>query len=144
MKFMNAAILITWLSAMLCGCAGNSEQTGNSEKNRLTPTEEQVVISHVRRFVLRSKKIRLKENERRVIQTAEPSLSIRYTGYKTGRLSIRWTLPGYRILLLQRSGHLLSSDKGDWAVRIISDQTSGKIPSNFYGAHGEDISLPPQ
>ena len=141
MKFMNAAILIAGLSALLYGCAGGS---GDPEKNRLTPTEEQIVISHVRRFVQQSRKIRLSENERRIIQTANPSLSIHYTGYKAGRLSIRWALPGYRVLLLQRSGHLLSSEKADWTVRIISDRTSGKIPSNFYGAHGEDISLPPR
>ena len=140
MKFLNAAILIAGLSALLCGCAGGS---GDPEKNRLTPTEEQIVISHVRRFVLHSQKIRLNENERRIIQTTKPSLYIHYTGYKAGRLSIRWNLPGYRSILLRRSGNLLSSEKADWAIRIISDKTSGKIPSNFYGAHGEDISLPP-
>ncbi len=141
MKFLNAAVLTVGLAVLLCGCAGGS---GDPEKNRLTPTEEQIVISHVRRFVQQSRKIRLSESERRIIQTADPSLHINYTGYKTGRLSIRWALPGYRVLLLQRSGHLLSSEKADWTVRIISDQTSGKIPANFYGAHGEDISLPPR
>ena len=141
MKLLNAVILMIGLSTLFCGCAGGS---GDPEKNRLSPTEEQIVISHVRRFVQQSRKIRLNESERRVIQTTEPSLHVRYTGYKTGRLSIRWALPGYRVLLLQRSGNLLSSEKADWAVRIISDQTSGKIPSNFYGAHGEDISLPPR
>ena len=141
MKFLNAVILMIGLFSLLCGCAGPS---GDPEKNRLTPTEEQIVISHVRRFVQQSRKIRLSESERRIIQTAAPTLHIHYTGYKTGRLSIRWALPGYRVLLLQRSGHLLSSEKADWTVRIISDRTSGKIPSNFYGAHGEDISLPPR
>ena len=140
MKFLNAVILTVGLSALLCGCAGGSD---DPEKNRLTSTEEQIVIAHVRRFVQQSRKIRLSESERRIIQTAAPTLHIHYTGYKAGRLSIRWALPGYRVLLLQRSGNLLSSEKADWAVRIISDQASGKIPSNFYGSHGEDISLPP-
>lgn len=141
MKFLNAAILVSCLSAVLCGCAGNS---ADEEKKRLTPTEEQIVISHVRRFVLRSRKIRLNEKERRIIETVNPLLGVYYTGFKTGRLSIRWALPGYRVLLLQRSGNLLSSEKADWTARIISDQSSGKIPGNFYGAHGEDISLPPR
>lgn len=141
MKTLNAAILIACFSAILCGCAGNSVDT---DKNRLTPTEEQIVISHVRRFVLRSRKIRLNEKERSIIQSTDPVISVRYTDSKTGRLSVRWPLPGYRIILLQRTGNLLSSEKADWTVRIITDQTSGKIPSNFYGAHGEDISLPPQ
>ena len=141
MKFLNAAILTVGLSVLLCGCAGGA---GDPEKNRLTPTEEQIVISHVRRFVQQSRKIRLSESERHLVQTAAPRLNVQYTGYKTGRLSIRWALPGYRVLLMQRSGNLLSSEKADWTVRIISDQTSGKIPSNFYGANGEDISLPPR
>ena len=143
MKTLNAAVLIACFSAILCGsgCAGNSV---DADKNRLTPTEEQIVISHVRRFVLRSRKIRLNEKERRIIQSTDPVISVRYTDSKTGRLSVRWPLPGYRIILLQRTGNLLSSEKADWTVRIITDQTSGKIPSNFYGAHGEDISLPPQ
>ena len=141
MKTLNAAILIACFSAILCGCAGNSV---DADKNRLTPTEEQIVISHVRRFVLRSRKIRLNEKERSIIQSTDPVISVRYTDSKAGRLSVRWPLPGYRIILLQRTGNLLSSEKADWTVRIITDQTSGKIPSNFYGAHGEDISLPPQ
>ena len=141
MKTLNAAILIACFSAILCGCAGNSV---DADKNLLTPTEEQIVISHVRRFVLRSRKIRLNEKERSIIQSTDPVISVRYTDSKAGRLSVRWPLPGYRIILLQRTGNLLSSEKADWTVRIITDQTSGKIPSNFYGAHGEDISLPPQ
>ena len=141
MKTLNAAILIACISVILCGCAGNSVDT---DKNRLTPTEEQIVISHVLRFVLRSRKIRLNEKERNIIQSTDPVISVRYTDSKTGRLSVRWPLPGYRIILLQRTGNFLSSETADWTVRIITDQTSGKIPSNFYGAHGEDISLPPQ
>jgi len=141
MKTLSAAVLMICLASYLCGCAGDS---ADMENRRLTPTEEQIVISHVRRFVLRSKKIRLNEKERQIILTTDPSVSVRYTDSKTGRLSIRWPLPGYRIILLHRHGNLLSSEKADWTVRIITDQTSGKIPSNFYGAHGEDISLPPQ
>ena len=126
---------------LLCGCAGES---GIAENDRLTPTEEEIVISHVRRFVARAKKMNLTEAERALIQTDKPAMRVHYISSKTGRLSLRWKLPNHRILLLQRSGNLLSSERADWTVRIISDQTGGKIPENFYGAHGEDISLPPQ
>ncbi|MBO4631634.1 MAG: hypothetical protein J5858_06900 [Lentisphaeria bacterium] len=127
---------------LLCGCS--SSESGITEKDRLSPTEEEIVISHVRRFVKRAKKMNLTEAERELIQTVKPSMYVKYTGSKTGRLSLRWKLPNSRILLLQRSGNLLSSERADWTVRIISDKTGGKIPENFYGAHGEDISLPPQ
>lgn len=138
MKFGNLNALILLFCIMSGGCVSDSDA------NSLTPTEEEIVIAHVRRFVLHAKKVRLNQEERNIIQNKKPELHIRYTGPKTGRLSIRWTLPSYRIILLQRSGNLLSSEKADWSIRIISDQTSGKIPLNFYGAHGEDISLPPK
>ncbi|MBO7127834.1 hypothetical protein J6W78_09890, partial [bacterium] len=70
MRLLNTAILITCLSAMLCGCVGDSDLPPDAEKNRLTPTEEQIVVSHVRRFVQQSRKIRLNANERRIIRTA--------------------------------------------------------------------------
>ena len=57
---------------------------------------------------------------------------------------MRWNLPNYRVLMLQRSGKLLSDNRADWTIRLITDQASGKIPKNFYGANGEDISLPPR
>ena len=128
--------------SLLCGCVGDSEEI--TQEDRLTKTEEEIVVAHVRRFILRSKKMKLSEAERQLVQTVPPSLHVHYTGHKSGQLSIRWSLPNYRVLLLQRSGKLLSSDRADWTVRIISDQASGKIPEHFYGAHGEDISLPPQ
>ena len=142
MKFWRFRFLwmLSLLSALLCGCAAGS---GGGEQDKLTKTEEDIVISHVRRFMNRARKIKLTDAERQVVQTVRPSLSVYYTGHKTGQLSIRWSLPNYRSLLLQRSGNLLSSERADWTVRIISDKASGKIPSNFYGAHGEDISLPP-
>ena len=140
MKILHSVLFTFFLAVILCGCAGHNDP----EKNRLTPTEEEIVIAHVRRFLKESPKIKLSASERRLIQTVKPTFHVYYTGYKTGRLSIRWALPNYRVLLLQRSGNLLSSEKADWAVRIITDQTSGKIPANFFGAHGEDISLPPK
>ena len=140
MKILNPVLFPLFLSAVLCGCTGS----GNPQNSQLTPTEEEIVIAHVRRFLKESPKIKLSASERKLVQTVKPAFHVHYTGYKSGRLSIRWALPNYRVLLLQRSGNLLSSEKADWAVRIITDQTSGKIPSNFFGAHGEDISLPPK
>lgn len=141
MKTLKLSILLPLLGGLFCSCVSDTEIT---EADRLTKTEEEIVISHVRRFVTQAKKLNLSPAEREVIRTARPGIQIHYTGHKTGRLSIRWSLPNYRVLLLQRSGNLLSSERADWTVRIISDQASGKIPKNFYGANGEDISLPPR
>ena len=142
MKILNPVLLSLFLTALVSGCSGR--RSGNPEDNRLTPTEEEIVIAHVRRFLNDSPKIKLSTAERNLIKTVRPEFYIHYTGYKSGRLSIRWTLPNYRLLLLQRTGNFLSSEKADWAVRIITDQTSGKIPPGFFGARGEDVSLPPK
>lgn len=141
MKFLHMSVLYMILAGLLCGCAGNSEVT---EKDHLTERERAVLVSHVRRFLAKAKKLHLTPEERQMIQAVPPTIHIHYTGYKSGQLSIRWQLPNYRLLLLHRSGNLLSSERPDWTVRIISDQASGKIPKNFYGANGEDISLPPK
>ena len=141
MKFLKPVLISFFLAAILCGCTGRSAKP---DDNHLTATEEEIVIAHVRRFLNESPKIKLSAAERKLIQTTRPNFHVHYTGYKSGRLSIRWALPGYRVLLLQRSGNFLSSEKAYWAVRIITDQTSGKIPPNFFGSHGEDVSLPPK
>ena len=141
MKFLHLQVLFLFLAGVFSGCVGDSMIT---EKDHLTDTEKEIVISHVRRFITKAKKIHLTNAERQMIQTVAPSMHIHYTGHKSGQLSIRWQLPNYRLLLLQRSGNLLSPERADWTVRIISDQASGKIPKNFFGARGEDISLPPK
>ena len=141
MKSLKLKIISALLGGLLCGCVSNDEIT---EADRLTKTEVEIVISHVWRFITQAKKLNLSSAERELIRTFQPGMHVHYTGHKTGRLSLRWSLPNYRILLLQRSGNLLSSERADWTVRIISDHASGKIPKNFYGANGEDISLPPR
>lgn len=142
MSYFRLPVFVLFLAGMFCGCV--SEEYEFNEKDQLSDLEKEIVVSHVRRFVLQAKKIRLTEADRQRIRSEEPVLHIRYSGYKSGQLSVRWQLPNYRLLLLQRSGNLLSSERADWIVRVISDQASGKIPKNFYGANGEDISLPPR
>jgi|GEM_PF-1751139 len=125
---------------LLCGCAGSGELT---QRDRLTPDEEKRLVEQIRDYLVRSKQFKLSSAERELIRTRPPVLHIAYEGHKTGWISVRWALPNYRILLLQRSGYLLSFRPSEWVVRIITDQASGKIPKHFFGAHGEDISLPP-
>lgn len=129
------------MSALLCSCSADYEIT---REDHLTPAEEDAVTAHVRRFVSKARKLNITEEERALIQTGKPDFHVRYTGYKEAHLTVRWNLPNYRVLMLQRSGKLLSGSRADWTIRLITDQASGKIPKNFYGANGEDISLPPR
>ena len=140
--FRNIFLSLTLgMSALLCSCSADYEI---SQKARLTPAEEDAVTAHVRRFISKARKLKITEEERSLIQTGKPDFHVRYTGYKEGHLTVRWNLPNYRVLMLQRSGKLLSDNRADWTIRLITDQASGKIPKNFYGANGEDISLPPR
>ena len=125
---------------LLCGCAGSGEL---SQRDRLTPDEEKRLVEQIRDYMIRSKKYKLSSADQEVIRNRPPELHITYEGHKTGWISVRWSLPNYRILLLQRSGYLPTFRPSEWVVRIIADQASGKIPKHFFGAHGEDISLPP-
>ena len=142
MDFRKWLVFVLLLAGIvICsGCAADSQ--GFSEKDQLTKEEIDAVIAHVRRFVLRARKLNLTQAEAEVVRTVEPQVGVRYTGPKTGRLSLHWSLPNYRTLLVQRSGHLLSSGRADWTARIITGQVSDKLPDNFFGAHGEDVSLP--
>ena len=144
MKFWKMQLFVLSLAGIVfcSGCAADSQTL--SEKDRLTKEETDAVIAHVRRFVLRARKLNLSPAETEVVRTVEPQVGVRYTGPKTGRLSIHWSLPNYRTLLVQRSGDLLSNSRADWTTRIITGTASDKLPENFFGAHGEDISLPPE
>lgn len=142
MKFWKLQLLGLLLAGItVCfGCA--AETAGITESDRLTKKETDAVIAHVRKFLLRARKLNLSPAEAEIIRTVEPQVGVYYTGPKTGRLSLHWSLPNYRTLLVQRSGQLLSSGRADWTARVITGQVSDKLPDNFFGAHGEDVSLP--
>ena len=141
MKFWKSLMAVLFLTVFCFGCATGSSEGGISERDRLTKAETDAVIAHVRHFLLRSRNFNLTPAEKETIRTVEPQVGIRYTGPKTGRLSLHWSLPNYRTLLVQRSGQLLSSGKADWTARLITGKSSDRLPDNFFGAHGEDISL---
>lgn len=128
------------LAALFCSC---SQDYVFSEKDRLTPQEEDAVVAYVRGFIRHNKKIKLSKEELSIVQTQKPDFVVHYRGPKEGQLSIRWHLPNYRVLLLQRTGKLLSEDRADWIIRLITDNATGKLPKDSFGAQGEELSLPP-
>ncbi len=128
------------LATLFCSC---SRDYVFSEKDRLTPQEEEAIVTYVRSFIHHNKKIKLSKEEQSIVQTQKPDFVVHYRGCKDGQLSIRWKLPNYRVLLLQRSGNLLAETRADWIIRIITDNATGKLPKDFFGAQGEELSLPP-
>ena len=137
-RFLNSFLLLPVLAGLIfCGCAGDSGQL--TERDRLTPDEEKELAEQVRTFLLRSKRFNLDAADREQIRLKAPEIHVRYTGHKTGQIAVRWTLPRYRILLLQRSGNLISSRRSDWLVRIIADKASGSLPRPPDNGNGRDI-----
>ena len=136
---MRRVFLGLLFAVFLCGCAGS----GNlSESNQLSKEEQAAVISHIRTFIARSK-VKLTPAEVAYMKTHEPVFTVSYTGYKEGALTVRWAFPRQRNLVVTRSGMLLSNSKADWTVRVTTDKSTQLVPQNFYGAHGEELALPP-
>lgn len=128
------------LATLFCSCSKDYEF---SEKDRLSPQEEDAVVAYVRGFIRHNKKIKLSREELDIVMTRKPDFAVNYSGPKQGQLSIRWSLPNYRVILLQRTGKLLSEDRADWIIRLITDNATGKLPKDSFGAQGEELSLPP-
>lgn len=131
--------LFAGLLLPLCGCRNNAVYV-YSEKDAITEAEKEAIINHIRHFLNRSK-LKLSRAERNFIKNTPPTVKIRYTGRKRGRLLVRWDFPNYRSIILKRYGHLLFEGKIRWDVRIITDHSTPTVPRSFYGAKGEEISL---
>lgn len=136
-------LLVCSLFCLAIGFSGCSNDDWVFQKSdELTPAEQEALITYVRGFLNNNKKLKLTPDEKRIIMTTKPVIHLIYSGPKRGRLTLRWNISDGRLLILQRSGNLLSNEKGDWRLRLIKDNTVKNIPANFFGAHGEDISLP--
>ena len=136
---MMRCFMVFMLMLLFCGCSGTG---GLSESGKLSGEEEKAVVSHIRTFLRRSK-IKLKPAERAYVMTHDPVFNVSYTGWKEGSLTVRWSFPHQRSLVVTRTGMLLSNGKADWTVRITTDKSTQLVPQNFYGAHGEELALPP-
>ena len=99
---------------LFCGCS-----SGLSGSSQLSKNEQDAVISHIRSFIRRSK-VKLTPAERAYVMTHDPIFNVSYTGYKEGALTVRWAFTRQRNLIVTRSGRLLSSDRADWTVALIS------------------------
>ena len=144
MKYVWILICFT-CCLLMCSCKSSDDGVYvYSDSDKISRAEEDAIVAHVRKFLLRNRRLKLSSADRDIIKNTRPNFNIRYTGKKEGVLILRWKLDRIRILLLQRTGNLLTDTRADWMIRVISDKTQGQLPANFYGAKGEDVSLPPQ
>ena len=137
-RFLLCTVLVLTLGGVLCSCTGNSA----GPVQPLTEAEKDAITAHIRKFLAKNKSLRLSQRESQIIQTTKPKYTLHYNGYKRGFMYVRWQLPAQRALILQRTGNLMGNARSDWMIRLINDRTKRQIPSHFFGANGEDISLP--
>ena len=110
-----------------------------SPSDAITEDEKQAIIAYIKHFVAKSN-LSLSRAERNFVRNTDPVFKVHYTGYKRGDLTVRWTFPNYRSIILKRKGHLLFDGKIHWDVRIITDMATPTIPRSMFGAKGEDIT----
>ena len=140
-RLQRCVFLCTALFLILAGtlsCAG----TSSGKIHALTDAEKDAITAHIRKFLAKNKTLRLSGEEFRIIQNTKPKYTIHYDGYKRGFMYVRWQLPAQRAIILQRTGNLMGNTRSDWMIRLVNDKTKRQIPSHFFGANGEDISLP--
>ena len=135
------------LAVLFCGCAATGPYV-EKESDRLTEREKHHLFDYSRHFIIstvitkpaqkEAEERRLgKKNKREVKQkdltpqekdelknlilSKDPTVRIRYTGYKQGRLSLSWLLPGKLQVIVSAEGRLdlTESKYTEWRLNVI-------------------------
>ena len=88
------------------------------------------MFSSIKKRLNKRKKREIKQNDlspqerealKKLIMSKDPTVRIRYTGYKQGRLSLSWVLPGKLQVIVSAEGRLdLSGSKqAQWRLNVI-------------------------
>ena len=136
------------LAALFCGCTTYGPYV-EKESDRLTDKEKFHLFDYSRHFIISTiitkpaqkeaeEKRKGKKNKREVkqreltpqekeelknlITSKDPTVRVRYTGYKQGRLSLSWILPGKLQVIVSAEGRLdlTGSKQTQWRLNVIS------------------------
>ena len=100
-------ICLSWLAvgaavALLAGC-----QSGViSDGDKLT-RDEYISLVNTCRVVLLNPKLNLTEEQKTFLREQAPTFAIDYTGYKQGKFTMSWRLPGKVIASISGDGKVL-------------------------------------
>ncbi|MBQ9771221.1 MAG: hypothetical protein IJW23_05280 [Lentisphaeria bacterium] len=143
--FLSFSVLIALI--LFCGCAATGPYVEKAS-DRLTDKEKFHLFDYSRHFIINTvitkpqqkeaaekrlnkrKKREIKQNDlspqerealKKLIMSKDPTVRIRYTGYKQGRLSLSWVLPGKLQVIVSAEGRLdLSGSKqAQWRLNVI-------------------------
>ncbi len=140
-------LICAWLSA---GCRSDNDTEDEmvdffyepKDSDRLTEEEMLSLIHHARIFLDRSSKLRLTEEQKKIIQEEMPDAYVRYYGEKFGRLDLFWNLSYKKVLQLTARGHF-NQQKLEWHVQIKSILTSDPYTGDYWKP-GDNLQLPPK
>ena len=136
------------LAVLFCGCTA-TEPYVEKESDRLTDKEKFHIFDYSRHFIIntiitkpaqkeaeekrkgKKNKREVKQREltpqekdelRKLIMSKDPTVRVRYTGYKQGRLSLSWILPGKLQVIVSAEGRLdlTGSKETLWRLNVIS------------------------
>lgn len=135
------------LAVLFCGCASTGPYV-EKESDKLTDKEKYHLFDYSRHFIINTiitkpaqkeaaEKQQKKKNKREIkqkdlspeekdalknlIMSKDPTVRVRYTGHKQGRLSLSWVLPGKLQVIVSADGRLdLSGAKqAQWRLNVI-------------------------
>lgn len=144
--FLTIPILV--VTVLLCGCATGPYI--EKESDRLTDKEKFHLFDYSRQFIIntvitkpkqkelaeakanknKKKKREIKQNDlnpqerealRKLILSKDPTVRVRYTGHKRGKLSLSWVLPGKLQVIVSAEGRLdlSGSRQANWRLNVI-------------------------
>jgi hypothetical protein len=105
--------------AVLCSCSSTAKDDSD-DNYKLTDKESTDLVTVARFIILKNSKKFINDSERNLIETAAPEVKTSYTGPKTGKMIIFWSLPSRDIRIIA-TGELLSANRS-WRVSVLKKE----------------------
>ncbi len=123
MKKMYILLIVTFGLLIFSGCSSTSDDPyATNQKYALNKAEIDFLVNYVRKFLSKSKKLNLTEEEKAYIASNEPNIKEAYTDSKEGNIEISWELETRRIKA-EATGVLTVPNKCHWEVALVKKES---------------------
>ena len=97
---------------------------------KLSKKEKKELIEFARGFLLNSK-IKFSSRDRLIIDRVKPEIGIYYTGYKEGRVRLRWKISDKHYIIVNGKGEFLS-ESCYWTISVVNSSIGSNKKQKFY------------
>jgi len=111
---------------LLTNCIGTSSNSDPvdlyykpSESDKLSKEEVDSLIYHAKKFISKSKSLKINDSARKIIIEQNPGCRFVYTGKKKGRVDFEWMIGDCKVFVLTARGDL-TSEHLTWYVQVKS------------------------